>query len=230
MPHFIQCTAVCIHRKWFKTQLNDNQNTNICCYSHSIFGQDITFWKKWYQTTCHYKTFELHHNNSKYNNNSKNFIKYEKWLSWDYRCNTKPWWHHQMKIFSTLLAIYVGNSGEFPTQRPVTRSFDVFFDLRLNKQDISWNFVQIWEWHCKTAAHWESRPDCARTRPVLIGKLIIAVRYISMECAGVNMTSRLYWEHSLRPNHNGQHYFTFYVFNLFQISLMSSPMVQLTIT
>ena len=23
--------------------------------------------------------------------------------------------------------------GEFPTQRPVTRSFDVFFDLRLNK-------------------------------------------------------------------------------------------------
>ena len=25
-------------------------------------------------------------------------------------------------------------SGEFPTQRPVTRSFDVFFDLRLNKR------------------------------------------------------------------------------------------------
>ena len=24
-------------------------------------------------------------------------------------------------------------SGEFPTQRPVTRSFDVFFDLHLNK-------------------------------------------------------------------------------------------------
>ena len=23
--------------------------------------------------------------------------------------------------------------GDFPTQRPVTRSFDVFFDLRLNK-------------------------------------------------------------------------------------------------
>ena len=23
--------------------------------------------------------------------------------------------------------------GEFPTQRPVTRSFDVYFDLRLNK-------------------------------------------------------------------------------------------------
>ena len=24
--------------------------------------------------------------------------------------------------------------GEFPTQRPVTQSFDVFFDLRLNKR------------------------------------------------------------------------------------------------
>ena len=31
---------------------------------------------------------------------------------------------------------------EFPTQRPVTRSFDVFFDLRLNerlsKQPVGW--------------------------------------------------------------------------------------------
>ena len=38
---------------------------------------------------------------------------------------------------SPLLAICAGNSpvpGEFPTQRPVTRSFDVFFDLRLNKR------------------------------------------------------------------------------------------------
>ena len=39
--------------------------------------------------------------------------------------------------FSALLAICVGNSpftGEFPSQRPVTRSFDVFFDLLLNKR------------------------------------------------------------------------------------------------
>ena len=42
-----------------------------------------------------------------------------------------------METFSALLAICVENSpvtGEFPTQRPVTRSFDVFFDLRLNKR------------------------------------------------------------------------------------------------
>ena len=43
-----------------------------------------------------------------------------------------------METFSALLAICVENSpvttGEFPAQRPVTRSFDIFFDLRLNKQ------------------------------------------------------------------------------------------------
>ena len=43
------------------------------------------------------------------------------------------WWRHQMETFSALLAICSGNSpvpGEFPSQRPVTRSFNVFFDLR----------------------------------------------------------------------------------------------------
>ena len=47
------------------------------------------------------------------------------------------WRRHQMETFSALLDIYVGNSpvpGEFTAQRPVTRSFDVFFDLRLNKR------------------------------------------------------------------------------------------------
>ena len=42
-----------------------------------------------------------------------------------------------METFSALLAICTGNSqvtGEFPAQGPVMRSFDVFFDLRLNKR------------------------------------------------------------------------------------------------
>ena len=41
-----------------------------------------------------------------------------------------------MERFSVLLALCGGNSpatDEFPSQRPVTRSFDAFFDLRLNK-------------------------------------------------------------------------------------------------
>ena len=42
-----------------------------------------------------------------------------------------------MEIFSPLLAFNVWNlsvTGEFTTQRPATRCFDVFFDLRLNLQ------------------------------------------------------------------------------------------------
>ena len=47
------------------------------------------------------------------------------------------WWRHQMETFSALLAICAGNSlvpGEFPAHRSVTRSFDVFFDLRPKKR------------------------------------------------------------------------------------------------
>ena len=59
------------------------------------------------------------------------------------------WWRHQMEAFSALLALCAGNSpvpGEFPTQRPVTRSFDVFFDLRLNKRLSK----QSWGWWSET--------------------------------------------------------------------------------
>ena len=41
-----------------------------------------------------------------------------------------------METFTALLALCGGNSlvtGEFPSRRPVTRSFGVFFDLRLIK-------------------------------------------------------------------------------------------------
>ena len=71
-----------------------------------------------------------------------------------------PWWRHQMETFSALLAICAGNSpasGEFPAQRPVTRSFDVFFDLclnkRLRKQSWGWRFETLsrplWR-HCNS--------------------------------------------------------------------------------
>ena len=59
---------------------------------------------------------------------------------------------------SASLAIYAGNlpvTGEFPAQRPVTRSVDVFFDLllnkRLRKQSWGWWFAtpsrSLWR-HC----------------------------------------------------------------------------------
>ena len=65
----------------------------------------------------------------------------------------RAWWRHQMETFSALLAICAGNSpvpGEFSTQRPVTRSFNVFFDRRLNKRLSK----QSWGWWFET----QSRP------------------------------------------------------------------------
>ena len=64
--------------------------------------------------------------------------------------NHKSWWRHQMETFSALLALCAGNSpvnGEFPAQRPVTRSFDVFFNVRLikrlNKHSRGWWFEAL---------------------------------------------------------------------------------------
>ena len=48
------------------------------------------------------------------------------------------WWRHLMETFSALLAICAGTSRSLVksphTERPVTRSFDAFFELRLNKR------------------------------------------------------------------------------------------------
>ena len=66
----------------------------------------------------------------------------------------RPWWRHKMEIFSALLAICAGNSpvtGEFPAQRPVTRGFDVFYHLCLNKRLSK----QSWGWWFETP----SRPS-----------------------------------------------------------------------
>ena len=62
----------------------------------------------------------------------------------------RSWWRHQMEIFSALLVMYAGiftgHRGIPRTQRPVTRGFDVFFDLRLNE----WLSKQSWGWWIET--------------------------------------------------------------------------------
>ena len=65
-----------------------------------------------------------------------------------------------METFSALLASCAGNSpvtGEFPAQRPVTRTFDVFFDLRLNKRLSK----QSWGWWFETLSRplWRHRNE-----------------------------------------------------------------------
>ena len=80
------------------------------------------------------------------------------------------WWRHQMETISVLLAFCAGNSpatGESPAQRQVTRSFDVFFYLRLNKRLSK----QSWDWwfetpsralyrHCNANSHQASMSHC----------------------------------------------------------------------
>ena len=63
--------------------------------------------------------------------------------------DTLPGWRHQMETFSALLALCAGNSlvtGEIPAQRPVTLSFDFFFDQHLNKRLSK----QSWDWWLET--------------------------------------------------------------------------------
>ena len=70
----------------------------------------------------------------------------------------EPWWRHQMEVFSALLALCAGNSP-VPTQRPVTRSFDVFVELRLNQQ-LSKQWRRRW-FETPSRSLWR---HCAHTR------------------------------------------------------------------
>ena len=105
------------------------------------------------------------------------------------------WWRHQMETFSVLLALCAGNSpatGEFPAQRPVKRSFDVFFDLHLNKRLSK----QPWGW-------WFETPSCSLWRHCK-GFLVSWIWdhflwwYISMEFPLASRLSHMVWARKKR--------------------------------
>ena len=137
-----------------------------------------------------------------------------------------------METFSALLAICAGNSpvtGEFPTQRPVTRSFDVFLGLRLNKrlgkQSRGWWFETPWRplWrHCN--GWWNlakndslvlsSYPWWAKTLAPSCAKYCIRYDEGSEQDCGNSIVNALDWPqlytsltswnyHSLALNHRG---------------------------
>ena len=98
-----------------------------------------------------------------------------------YPCSAVSWWHHQMETFSSLLAICAGNSpvtGEFPTQRPVTWRFDVFFDLRLKKRLSK----QSWDWWFEMPSHplWH---QCNDTISFYICPCLIVIRVFNRRLA-----------------------------------------------
>ena len=65
-----------------------------------------------------------------------------------------PWWRHQMETFSALLALCAVPVNS-PHKGPVTRSFDVFFDLRPNKRLSK----QPWGWWFETPS-WSLWRQC----------------------------------------------------------------------
>ena len=76
-------------------------------------------------------------------------------------------WRHQMETFSVLLVLCAGNSPVtvgFPAQRPMTRSFDVFVDLRSNKRLSN----QSWGWWFETRSRslWRHCNECITCRKI----------------------------------------------------------------
>ena len=81
--------------------------------------------------------------------------------------------------------------GEFPTQRPVTRSFDVSFDLRINK----WLSKQWWSWWFETPSRplWRHSNAGRIIRPVLLRPTIY---FAKLKAQNVPLQSR-FWLSSI---------------------------------
>ena len=115
-------------------------------------------------------------------------------MLWEF--NDAPWWRHLMETFSALLAICAGNSpvpGEFPTQRPVTRSFDVFFDLqRLSKQRWGWWFETP---PCPLRRHRNARQNLRSLRCMIGTFLVLSVHMLysfnHITCTNLRVTTLL---------------------------------------
>ena len=113
------------------------------------------------------------------------------WLTAHLEIDFSAWWRQQMETFSTLLAICAGNSpvpGEFPTQRPVTRSFDVYFDLRPNKRLCK----QSWGWWFETLS-WSLWRHCNGNVNQNTGAFIQKIGFESIICKMATILSQLRW-------------------------------------
>ena len=104
-----------------------------------------------------------------------------------------------IETFSALLTLCAGNSpvtGELPTQRPVTRSFDVVYDLRLNQ-------LLSKQWRCR----WFETPTCPLWRH--------CNAYMNRRLSGVwkTLMSSLMFSHINKLNKHRSIYSTFEIPN-----------------
>ena len=157
----------------------------------------------------------------------------------------QAWWRHQMETFSALLAFCAGNSpvpGEFPTQRPVTQSFEVFFDLRPNKRLSK----QSWGWWSETPSSslWRHRnrvvlcfvTGCPygvlgrglNTCPMNIGSVLsksvlndLVCKFNRMENNFSLICKNIYWLYLLTCITKKGFYFFFHLSNNFEVGLIT---------
>ena len=104
-----------------------------------------------------------------------------------------------METFSTLLALCKGNpsvTGGFPLQRPVTRIFDVFFDLSLNKRLGKQSRRRWFETQSRSSwRHWNSTKNCFVANIMKFYVLTTNNRTLALRVCGDENTS-------ITPNHS----------------------------
>ena len=89
---------------------------------------------------------------------------------------SKAWWHQQIETFSVLLVLCEGNppvTHGFHSQRPVTQSFDAFFDLCVNKRLSKQSWCQWFEMpSCSLWHHGKEKFESIKdgTKPLLGAK------------------------------------------------------------
>ena len=134
---------------------------------------------------------------------------------------TISWWRHRMEIVFALLAICAVNSpvtGEFPSQRPVTQSFDVFsswLNKRLGKQSWGWGFKtpsrSLWCYCNDCICSW-----CIITETICIEELVLPTGnwwFVIVMPGGyeghkapnvpvITVIVLLYWKHMGKLNNN----------------------------
>ena len=106
-----------------------------------------------------------------------------------------------IETIPALLALCAGNSpvtSEFPSQRPVTQSFDVFFDLHLNKR-LSKQSSQRW---FETPAH---SLCCHCNRPLVGENDLFGTRYFMIQFVHWYNLETI-WYSFQRIHHSSKHF------------------------
>ena len=117
------------------------------------------------------------------------------------------WWRHQMEIFSALLALCGGNppvTGRFPSQRPVTRIFDVSFGLLLNKR-LSKQSRRRWI-EMPSRSSWRHCNVSYRNSTDGQDLLQYSFRATTVRAFTAFIQKRHITINSLRPRQNGRHF------------------------